>query len=213
MLLLKYDGYILFLQLTHIFQTVNCISGKSADWFCDYHINFPGHAIVDHLIEAFAFLGVGSRNTVVCVNACKLSFLISSNIFCVMVHLCFIAACLLIADSTNSAVRCDSELRFIFFYDFVTCASSGRYQCDILIHAYPPRSCCRHILLAYKNRCTFLLPYPALVLELQFRRCLKFSYTILASGVAPPKLLYLFKYLFIHNLRIIIGSQVDLVSQ
>lgn len=52
-----------------------------------------------------------------------------------------------------------------------------------------------------------------IVLELLFRRCLKFSYTILASGVAPPKLLYLFKYLFIHNLRIIIGSQVDLVSQ
>ncbi|MPM74367.1 hypothetical protein SDC9_121355 [bioreactor metagenome] len=103
----KNNSYVLFFELPYILQAVNGVSCKSADGLGNNHINFTGHAILNHTVEAFTFLSVGAGNTIIGINTCELPFFISSNIIGVMLHLYFIATSLFIAVSTYSTVRCD----------------------------------------------------------------------------------------------------------
>ena len=98
------------LELPDVFQAVQRVSGKAADRFCDYHVDFAVHAGVDHPVKFCSFLSVGAGDTVVGINARQHPVGIFLNVLCVVFHLSFIACSLLIAVCTDAAVRCDSEL-------------------------------------------------------------------------------------------------------
>lgn len=63
--LLKEYRNILLLQLSDVFETVQCVSSKPADGLRDHMINATRHTLVDHAIELFALFGVGSRDAVI----------------------------------------------------------------------------------------------------------------------------------------------------
>ena len=83
-------------------------------------------ALVDHAVKLVALLCVGAGNTVVCKNACHHPIRILGNVLRVMLDLSLVAGGLLIAVSTDAAIRCDSELWLFSFFNVVSDLSSGR---------------------------------------------------------------------------------------
>lgn len=76
----------------------------------DYHVDVSGFAVINHTVEVLTLFGVGAGNTIIGVDTGKFPFRILLNKFSVMLNLSIVACSLLIAVSTDSAVRRDSEL-------------------------------------------------------------------------------------------------------
>ena len=64
-LFFKEHGNVLILQLANVIQAVHGISGEPADGLGDDHVDVAGHALVNHPIELFPLLGVGSGDAIV----------------------------------------------------------------------------------------------------------------------------------------------------
>ena len=96
-LLLKVDFYAFFFQFADGNQAVDRVSGEAADRFCDDEVDFVGHGIGDHFIEADAMLGVRAGNALVRVYFYKLPFGIAFDVLRVIIHLCLVAGELLIS--------------------------------------------------------------------------------------------------------------------
>ena len=77
-------------------------------------------ALIDHAIKLVTLLGVGAGNTIIGEDASQHPVWILGNVLCVMFDLCIVAGSLLIAVSTDSAVRRDSELWLLCFFDVVS---------------------------------------------------------------------------------------------
>lgn len=58
--LLKVHGNVLFFQLADVFQAIQCITGESADGLSNDHIDLGCHAGLNHAVELFTLLGVGT---------------------------------------------------------------------------------------------------------------------------------------------------------
>ena len=58
--LLKVHGNVLFFQLADVFQAIQCITGESADGLSNDHIDLGCHAVLNHAVELFTLLGVGT---------------------------------------------------------------------------------------------------------------------------------------------------------
>ena len=108
--LFEEDGNVLILQLADVFQAVQCVSGKSADGLGDNHVDVSGLAVVNHTVKVLTFFGVGAGNTIIGVDTGKFPFGVFLHKFCIMLDLSIVACSLLIAVSTDSAIRCDSKL-------------------------------------------------------------------------------------------------------
>ena len=113
-LFLEVDVDILVPELPYVLQAIQCVSGKSADGLGNDPVDFSCHAVVDHYVELLTLLCVGSRNTVISVDTGKFPFRVLGDVLSVVGHLGFITSSLLIAVGTDSAVRCDLELRLFF---------------------------------------------------------------------------------------------------
>ena len=60
---LEENGDVLIFELPDVFQTIQCVSGKSADGLCNNHIDVSGFAFVNHAIEFITVLGIGAGDT------------------------------------------------------------------------------------------------------------------------------------------------------
>ena len=80
------------------------VPGKAADGFCDDHINFSCHTVINHCLKVIPLTGHGSALPVICIDSCKHPFRVAVDFFCIIIHLCFIAGLLLFLQGTDSAV-------------------------------------------------------------------------------------------------------------
>ena len=76
-------------------------------------------AFFDHAIKLVTLFGVCTCDSVVREYASQHPFRILGDIFGVVLNLGLVACGLLIAVSTDTAVRCDSELWLLSFFDVV----------------------------------------------------------------------------------------------
>ena len=53
--LLEYDWNIYVLEFSDVFQTVQSVSGKSADGLGDDHVDVSGLAVVNHTVKVLTF--------------------------------------------------------------------------------------------------------------------------------------------------------------
>jgi hypothetical protein len=106
------------------------------------------HALGNHAVKLLTLFGIGARDAIVSEYPGKLPFLIFLYEIRIMFYLCIITGSLFIAVSTNTAVRCDPELRLYFFIYGISHTPSCRDNCDTLIHVSSPhfQLSCRHIL-------------------------------------------------------------------
>ena len=131
--LFKVNRDVLIFKLADKFQAVQRVSGKATNGFCDNHIDVASHTLINHTIEFGTLFGVGTGDTVISKNACQLPFWILGNILCIMFNLCVIAGGLLIAVGTDTAVRCDSELRLFRGFDGVADLTPCRYDHNLTL--------------------------------------------------------------------------------
>lgn len=83
-------------------------------------------AFLDHVVKLVTLFGVRTRDSIVCKYASHHPFRVLGDALSVMFDLSFIAGGLLIAVSTDAAVRCNSELCFsAFLMLFPTCLFAG----------------------------------------------------------------------------------------
>ena len=82
-LFFEVDFYAFFFQFADGNQAVDRVSGEAADRFCDDEVDFAGHGIGDHFIEADAMLGVRAGNALVRVYFYKLPFGIAFDVWLV----------------------------------------------------------------------------------------------------------------------------------
>ena len=83
-------------------------------------------AFFDHAIKLVTLFGVCTCDSVVREYACQHPFRILGDIFGVVLNLGLVACGLLIAVSTDTAVRCDSELWLLSSLYIVSYLSFGR---------------------------------------------------------------------------------------
>ena len=72
--LLEYDWNIYVLEFSDVFQTVQSVSGKSADGLGDNHVDVSGLAVVNHTVKVLTFFCVGAGNTIIGVDNGKFQF-------------------------------------------------------------------------------------------------------------------------------------------
>lgn len=66
--LLEYDWNIYVLEFSDVFQTVQSVSGKSADGLGDNHVDVSGLAVVNHTVKVLTLFCVGAGNTIIGVD-------------------------------------------------------------------------------------------------------------------------------------------------
>jgi hypothetical protein len=85
-------------------------------------------AFVDHAIKLVTLLSVGAGDAVISKDASQHPVWIFGNVLRVVFDLRIVAGSLLIAVSTDSAVRRDSELWLLSFLDVVPDLTFGWYE-------------------------------------------------------------------------------------
>ena len=76
-------------------------------------------AFLDHVVKLVTLFGVRTRDSIVCKYASHHPVRVLGDALSVMFDLSFIAGGLLIAVSTDAAVRCNSELWLLSLFDVV----------------------------------------------------------------------------------------------
>ena len=154
MLFLEVDSDISFFQLSDTGQTVNCISGKSANGFCQNQVDISIflQASFHHGIEVIPFLHICSGDTIICIYPCQIPTGVFCNQFCEVCHLCLIAGFLVFLCCTDSAVGGNIDF-FYFLFLFCIHISFGRNYFDFSISR-----CAIHNILPFFLCCIFL-PY------------------------------------------------------
>ena len=118
-LFFKENRNVQILEFTDVFQAIQRVTGKSADRLGDDHVDISGMALFDHAVEFITLFGVRTCDSVVCEYARQHPFWILGDVFGVVLNLGLVAGGLLIAVSTDTAVRCDSELWLLSFFNVV----------------------------------------------------------------------------------------------
>ena len=95
-------------------ETVQRVSGKTADGLGDNHVDSAGFAVVHHAVELDSVFGIGAGNAVIGVDARQRPFRISADVFGVVLHLGFVAGGLFLGVSGYAAVCCNPEPWFLF---------------------------------------------------------------------------------------------------
>ncbi len=113
-LLLEVDRNVLRFERSYMLETVQGVSGKTADGLGDNHVDSAGSAVVYHAVELDAVFGIGAGNAVIGIDDCQCPFRISADVFGVVLHLGFVAGGLFLGISGYAAVCYNPEPWFLF---------------------------------------------------------------------------------------------------
>ena len=139
-LLLKEDlnGWIPFLQLSDPADTVQQVSGKSADGFCNDHIDLSCHSVAHHELEGRSVVRVCTGETVIHIGADILPFRICLDHVPVVILLHFNGNQLINVIRGNTTVSSHPE-NPIFFGSCCRCGDLPDVCSGIGIDFFPER--------------------------------------------------------------------------
>ena len=111
------------MQLSHQFQAVRCVSGKSADGLGDNEIYLLRLTVGNQTHQLRTLLLLGSGDALVVIKPSKFPVITNSDIIFIVVFLCFQTFQLRIAVSGNAAISGHTELmlwgpRSLHTFDF-----------------------------------------------------------------------------------------------
>jgi len=106
--LLKINADVLVLKGSGVIQTINRVSGKSADGLGNHHIDLAIMAVVYHALKLITLLGIHSGDAIICINSSQYPVRMALNVGGIMLDLGVVAGFLFITVRTDSAVGCDS---------------------------------------------------------------------------------------------------------
>ena len=76
-LFFKQNRNVHVFELSDVFQTIQCVSGQTADRFGNNHINITSLTVINHVIKFFTFFCISAGDAVIGINTGKFPMMVS----------------------------------------------------------------------------------------------------------------------------------------